>query len=351
MKDIYESINHLLKSKEDFVLATILKKAGSAPREEGAKMLIRRDFSIIGTIGGGLMEAMAIKAAAKVFESKSSLIEEFILSNKEAASLGMVCGGDIRVLLEYLDGNDEETNALYNKFMELQKSSIDFVMITQISEEGKNINSINKWICTEEEFYGREDEKLQVVIREVRKSIHNIKTYELELGKDKYMIEGFLNYERLFIIGAGHVAQKISDIMKILGFYVIVIDDREEFANRERFNTADEIKVIPSLNNLFNHIKINNKDYVIIVTRGHIHDKDVLAQILTTSAKYIGMIGSRKKRDFVYENLLKEGFTTQDIKRVYCPIGLPIHADTPGEIAISIAAEIIKVKKEVQNEK
>ena len=351
MKHIYELINNLLEKKENFVLATILKKAGSAPREEGTKMLVKKDFSIEGTIGGGLMEAMTIKSSAKVFKNGSFVIEDFVLSNKDAASLGMVCGGDVSVLLEYVDWNDKQMNELYKKAMELKKSSTDFVMITKISEVQKKITGYEKWLCTETAFYGIENEEVKSVVKKIRENFNNTKINEVYIEKEKYLVEPFLNYESIFIIGAGHVAQKISDITKNLGFYVVVSDDREEFANRERFHSADEVKVIPSFNNLLDYIKINHNSYVIIVTRGHAYDKDVLAQILRTEAKYIGMIGSRNKRDFVYDSLLKEGFTQKDLERVYCPIGLPIYADTPEEIAVSIAAELIKIKRGPRNEK
>jgi xanthine dehydrogenase accessory factor len=169
--------------------------------------------------------------------------------------------------------------------------------------------------------------------------------------KERFVIEPFFHFERVCIIGAGHVAQKIADLTKNLGFYTVVVDDREEFANIERFQTADEVKVIPSFHNLCNHMQINHNSYIVIVTRGHSYDREVLAQAMKTDAKYIGMIGSRTKKTHTYSELLKEGFTQKDLDRVYCPIGLEIYAQTPEEIAISIMAELIKVRRGHANEK
>jgi xanthine dehydrogenase accessory factor len=350
MKSIYPFINELLDQKESFVLVTILKKYGSASSEEGAKMLVRKDFSIGGTIGGGLLEAMTIKLASKVFKNKEFIIENFQLSSNEASSLGMACGGDIKALLEYVNCSDENVIYLYKKAMELNFSNTDFILITKIAEGQKEITGIDKWICTETGLYGVEDEEVLDVVRKIRENFHKIKIQEVLIEKDKYLIEPFLNFESAYIFGAGHIAQKIAVLTKMLGFFTVVIDDREEVTNRERFDFADEVKAISTFDNLVENIKINNNSYVIIVTRGHAYDKEVLAYMLRTDAKYIGMIGSRNKRDYIFNSLLSEGFTLSDLERVYCPIEIRIFAVTPEEIAVSIAAELVKVKRGPQNE-
>lgn len=351
MKDFYKSIDNLIDNKEEFVIATILQKAGSAPREEGAKMLIKKDSSILGTIGGGLVEALVIKSATRVFENGKMLIEEYNLSNKDAAQLGMVCGGNLRVLLEYVDPNDENTKKLYKKIIKLQNANKDFIIITEIPTDKRDDSILEKWIYTKKELKDIQEQNLDTIVDEIKIDCNNIPIYQIEKNDKNYMIESFINYEKLYIIGAGHVAQKIAHIMKILGFNIVVLDDREEFANREKFATADEIILIDSFDNLSDYITVNSQDYVIIVTRGHLHDGVALAQMLKTDAKYIGMIGSIKKRDYTYERLYEKGFSREDIKRVYCPIGLNIYADSPEEIAISVAAEIIKVKREPKGEK
>jgi xanthine dehydrogenase accessory factor len=122
------------------------------------------------------------------------------------------------------------------------------------------------------------------------------------------------------------------------------LDDRQEFASRDRFKTADEIIVLNDFSGAMDELEINDDSYVVIVTRGHAHDKTLLAQALRTNAGYIGMIGSRSKRDAVYDALCKEGFSRDEFKRVYSPIGLDIGAETPAEIAVSILAELIKAR-------
>lgn len=348
MKEIYEHVVELLRENQVFVIATILSKSGSAPREEGTKMLIKKDFSIIGTIGGGILEALTIKLSSGVFETKEYVIKDFALSNQDASSVGMVCGGNVTILLEYIDPSDENIVKIFEKAKELGKNGTDFVMITKLSEKSPYLSGRDKWICTETGFYGIEDNEVQNITKSIREDFNHIKI-KLVHEKERYVIEPFFHFERVCIIGAGHVAQKIAELTKNLGFYTVVVDDREEFANTQRFQMVDEVKVIPSFHNLSKQILINNNSYIVIVTRGHSYDKEVLAQALRTDAKYIGMIGSRSKKVHTYIELLKEGFTSKELERVYCPIGIEIYAQTPEEIAISITAELIKVRRGIAN--
>jgi len=352
MVDLFDHIVRLRETGESVVLTTILNKSGSAPREEGSKMLVKKDFSIEGTIGGGLMEALTIKSTLKVFGNHEYSIEDFSLSNKDASSLGMVCGGDIKVLLEYIDYHDPLLMEVYKKAYELKSQRIDFIMITLLPKEKKYLSSNEKWICTKESIFhwsdGEHDETfIKDVIDKVMTNFSSTKIEEIDVQGETYLIEPFFHYESVCIFGAGHVAEKIAVVTKLLGFYTIVLDDREEFANQERFPQAEEVIVLPSFIDIVDHVRIDSNTYVIIVTRGHSFDKEVLAQMLRTDAKYIGMIGSRSKKAHTYNLLREEGFTDNDLSRVFCPIGLSINADTPEEIAVSIAAELVQVRRRI----
>jgi len=159
--------------------------------------------------------------------------------------------------------------------------------------------------------------------------------------------EADANNETVYIFGAGHCGQALAPVLRTVGFRVVVIDDREEFANAERFPDADEIFAPETIDMaFFESLNINKNGYIVIVTRGHVHDEIALRGALRTDAGYVGMIGSRKKRESIYERMLADGYTQVDIDRTYSPIGMPIGADTPEEIAISITAEIIKVRAE-----
>jgi xanthine dehydrogenase accessory factor len=148
----------------------------------------------------------------------------------------------------------------------------------------------------------------------------------------------------VYLFGAGHVSLQVARLAKIVDFHTVVLDDRHEFANRERFAGADDIQVLSSFEEACGDLDIDADSCLVILTRGHLHDKTVLRQALGTQAGYIGMIGSRRKRDLIYTALRAEGFSAGDLNKVHCPIGLAIGAQTPEEIAVSIVAELIRFR-------
>ena len=165
------------------------------------------------------------------------------------------------------------------------------------------------------------------------------------IGNRRFLVEPLRNSGTVYIFGAGHVSQKIAPLSETVGFKTVVLDDRAEYANHERFPSSSEIILLESLDRL-PELAIDEDGYIVIVTRGHLHDRTILSAALKTKAGYIGMIGSRRKRDKIFEVLAGEGFGKQDFDRVYSPIGTDIGAETPEELAVSIVGELIKVRAE-----
>lgn len=147
-----------------------------------------------------------------------------------------------------------------------------------------------------------------------------------------------------FIFGAGHVGKAVEPVLRSVNFSTVVIDDRPEFANRERFPDADEVVVVDSFKDAWQGLESDENSYVVIVTRGHSGDYDVLKQTLDRKVAYIGLMGSRKKVAEFFRVLREEGFRQEDLDRVYTPVGIHIFAETPEEIAVSITGEMIKVR-------
>jgi xanthine dehydrogenase accessory factor len=161
-----------------------------------------------------------------------------------------------------------------------------------------------------------------------------------------YLVEPSFVLGTVYLFGAGHVSQQVVPLARLVDFRTVVMDDRSEFANRERFPIADEVQALSSFDNCMRDLDMDEDSYVVIVTRGHLHDKTVLEQALKTNARYIGMIGSRTKRDRIFRELEAQGFTAKDIARVHAPIGTKIGAETPEEIGISIVGELILARSE-----
>jgi len=255
MDDIYQEIVRVKTEGEEAALVTVVSASGSTPREEGAKMLVRPDGSILGTIGGGSLEARAIEEAVKVIKQAKPKRLHFTLTAKEAGEVGMICGGELEVF-----------------------------------------------------------------------------------------IEPILTPPNLYIFGGGHISLPLAKMGRLCGFNIAVVDDRAEFAHAERFPEADVI-LAEDFTSSFARVKIDKSSYIVIVTRGHQHDEVVLEWAVGTPAKYIGMIGSKTKNETIFSHLLARGISREQLDRVHAPIGLEIEAQTPEEIAVSILAEVIKVRR------
>jgi xanthine dehydrogenase accessory factor len=163
--------------------------------------------------------------------------------------------------------------------------------------------------------------------------------------KMEVLLEPIFSEPTVYIFGAGHVSQQLTPLAKKVSFKAVVIDDREMFANRGRFPDADEV-IVSEFEKCFDQLNIDESSYIVIVTRGHLYDGFVLEQAIKTNARYIGMIGSKKKIQTLYQNLMKKGIYKETLDRVYAPIGIDINSETPEEIAVSIVAQLIKVRGE-----
>ncbi|WZL73876.1 XdhC family protein [Clostridiaceae bacterium 35-E11] len=341
MKEIMNQVLELLEQNESFVLAMVIDQSGSTPRGAGAKMIVRKNKEILGTIGGGLVEAQVQKQAQEIFENKKTMIKTFHLNQKEAAEMHMICGGELTVLAFYVDASDPKNKAAYRGIWDGFKENKKSWMVT--IADGKDeicqvlIKDDGTIIGTLKENVDAQAMKEHALATKKYKVLRNEKS-------QIWVIEPVVDSSKAYICGAGHVAYKTQPLLNYVGFYTVVMDDREKFANKERFKTADEIVVLDSFDAVFDKKHIDQDSYIIIVTRGHEHDKTVLSQAMKTNARYIGMIGSRKKIAGIYEALLKEGFTMKDLKKIYSPIGIAIEAETPEEIAVSITAELIQVR-------
>ncbi len=328
----------------ELVMVTILNKTGSAPRDKGTKMLVTRDFTCIGSVGDGILGAMTMQVAAEVFEKKGYIIKDFTLSVGGGTIGNEACGGEVQLLFEYLNPLDLKLIEIYNKARELSDQGVDFFVMTKLSKDNIFITGSDKWICTETGIYGIEDSEIPKIKRTLLEDFRHIK-FHIHQSKADYLVEPVYSYDRVIVIGAGNIAKQLVHYLKDVGFYAVVIDDEIAFANETRFPRADECLIVKDYELLTNQINIDQDTYVAIVTKGHKYDFEVLVQMLKTKAKYIGMLGSIERRDRTYELLYETGFTVEDTKRLRCPIGLPISAQTNEEIAISIVAEMVSVRR------
>lgn len=339
---IYPELLKLLAAGERVALARVIQLTGSGPRSAGAKMLVSAGEAL-GSIGGGLLEAEVKAWAKEVLASGRPLCRTMSLSHDQAAESGMICGGQVELLVEPFDGANVSDLHLFSNMERLMQSRQRGFLITAVQQSSHQIQTTHVLLDDEgSRIFGHlEISDEPAMIDRARK---RSQAFLWQMGTLRFFIEPLAPLETVYVFGAGHIAESLVPLCKMVGFQVMVVDDREDFANPTRFPTADEILVPDSFSAAMDDLSIGRDGYVVIVTRGHAGDQTVLTRALRTNAAYIGMIGSRSKRDAIYRVLGEEGFSPVDLKRVRCPIGVAIGADTPQEIAVSIVAELIGVR-------
>ncbi len=341
--NLLTEVPKILAAGENLVMALIIERSGSAPRKAGTRMVVRKDGSCLGTIGGGILEARVIELAAGLFDQRGTCLLPFVFSPLEAGSMGMLCGGRILVMLHHVDATDESQGEIYRCVASSLEKGKPACLITVVPTEGESTapppQAIHdgRNVCA---TAGMEPRLVEELMGDAPRDAPRL----IEKNGKRYFLEPLVSGGAVMIFGAGHISRHLAPLTRKVGFHTTVLDDREDFAHRRHFPTADRIVVLESFHAALDGLPINENTCLVIVTRGHAHDKGVLGQALSTRAGYIGMIGSLKKRDAIYAALAQEGFTDRDLERVHCPVGLPIGAETPEEIAVSITAELIQVR-------
>ena len=312
-RSFYQQLKNILQT-EAVVIATIIKVKGSAPREVGAKMAVRADGRIIGTIGGGAGEGKIIQQALTVFSTDKKQFVEIDLTGTPGRDIQGVCGGKVQVWLEKWSG--ENAIALVEQILDLFQTGQSAKLITPFIEDSEPYLLSNRQ-------YGR-------------------------FAKRPYTSDRFIEIIKpspiLLIVGGGHVAVALAQIASFAGFQIVVQDDRPEFITYQRFPQAAFL--FGSINEALDKLATHSQIYIALVTRGYTQDIEALQAILQRSIfyQYIGAIGSQKRIRTIRQELERQGISIE-IDNFYAPIGLDIGALTPQEIAVSICGELIKVRR------
>jgi len=351
MKNLYKEMVELLQQGESFAVATIFDKSGSAPRTEGAKMAVRSDGSIMGTIGGGRLEASAINLAREIIPARKTVIQSFDLTGKDAAGSDMICGGSGEILLDFIDAGDENNVKIYTAAAEIIENAKKGWLVTVLGKatEPTGISRQQCLVLSDKSLVGKVDCN-PYLLEKLIAGPAKITLHAEAFDEHRFLVEPLRQGGTVYLFGAGHVSQKIAPLSDGVGFKTVVLDDRSDYANRERFPEPLEIRVIDSFKKL-PELAIDGDSYLVIVSRGHLYDKDILEQVVRSNAAYIGMIGSRSKRDLVYEEIISHGFKKEELERVHSPIGTNIGAETPEELAVSIVGELIQARSDKDAQK
>ncbi len=330
MKHLFEDLGNVLARGEEAVLVTVIASSGSTPRGAGSRMLVRGDGSIRGTIGGGAVEYRAIQLAMDAMREKVSYTKGFNLTKNEVSDIGMVCGGRVTVYFQYVSPKDEEFRELCLRIQDAFGRDEDSWLVMDISDETCWRMGIGNRREGWENLPGKP-------------GIFGSRAGQWQAGGRSYYVEPLVQAGRVCIFGGGHVARELVPVLAHLGFRCVVMDDREEFASPRVFPEAEQI-VVGDMERIGDYLAVGQRDYVCVMTRGHSFDYLVQRQMLVCRPRYLGVIGSRNKIAAVAEKLLQDGFTREEIEMCHMPVGTQIYAETPAEIAIIIAGELIAVR-------
>lgn len=332
MEKFFKNIKEQLDNNEACVMATIIASKGSVPRGAGARMLSNRFDWIDGTIGGGAAEFLTINQSKEAVNSHKSYTYPYTLRANKVEDIGMICGGDIDIRFSYIGVNDENKKIIQN-ILDMYEKKISSWLLVGIGEEHTNeVCEIS--VCDDEgKIYG-------FASGNIDKSLLSDKPKIITHEGREYYIERIISSDIVYIIGGGHVAQALVPVLANLDFRTVVIENREEFCHPSLFKGVEKT-VLVDYNDIFSDIDIKSGDYICIMTRGHKDDAITEYQAVKSEAGYVGVIGSKRKVASVRARLMEKGVTKEELDRVDSPIGLEIKAETPAEIAISIAARLI----------
>ncbi len=327
MKALLEAVLNALKRGEDAVLCSVIASFGSTPRGKGAKMAVFQDGSTMGTVGGGVVEYHSSLAAKEALRDKLSFTRSFDLSSAQAANIGMICGGGVDVYFHHFSAQDKKSIEVLIHIVSLIHENEEAWLITDISQNALGVYTKTAGV----RFVSINNERILPQLKADGK---------LQREEPSFYVEPLMQPGYVYVFGGGHVSKELVPVIEHVGFRPVVYEDREMFTDPKLFPHAVKT-ILGSFSEIGSKITITSRDYIVILTRGHQADYEALLFAIKTEAAYIGMIGSRGKIATTYKRLKEAGIGENEISRIHAPIGLPIKGETPAEIAISIAAELI----------
>ena len=399
MLSLIQELDIALRNGRPVCYTALVETRGSTPQKAGATMLVFADGSQVGTLGGGCVEAEVKRRALTLLVSGSIELLSFQLDNDYGWDDGLICGGRMKMLVDPLRPGDDAS--YYRTLQDMLIAGRGATEAVVIDSQKAGVHDADRWLLDEEgrvvaerlvsssrraatavtsppssgkRARVRGPDGDAVFHTEHASSSDHQPSIEspphpnpllLEAGGEgtsvppklltnlKPLVERprpyiqagvsylpYLKRCRLIVVGAGHVGQKVAELSADVGFDVWVVDDRQEYCNSDRFPHAKRL-IIDTFDVALRGLEIDSNTYCIIVTRGHNHDEQALLHLAETSARYVGMIGSRRKIKLIFDDLLREGISREALARVYAPLGFDIGSQTVPEIAVSIVAELV----------
>jgi xanthine dehydrogenase accessory factor len=333
----YEIVKAIATGREELALVTVIDARGSVPRHPGAKMLVRGGTVLLGTVGGGKGEARAIALAGECIEGKRPATLSLEFQGTEVEGQDMICGGSSRILIEYI-GDREPYRIAFEKLRQGERTL--FARMLSGTPTGPAVTVTIALL----------DEKGFAAYNTLPLKAQGAAERSLDTGRPVFLEEEGIFFdpefpeEKLLILGGGYVGQAVAALAARLDFKITVADDRKEFSGAGRFPPGVET-LCGSYADIVERFPFDSATYVVMVTRGHLTDLECVRAVLKRKYRYAGFIGSSRKATLLREQLRNDGFDQGKIDDLHAPIGLDIKAETPEELAVSILAQLIAVRR------
>lgn len=342
MKDIFSALRETVERGQPVALATVVATKGSLPMSKRAKMLVFQDGAIAGTVGGGILEAQVIQQARQAIAARQPQLASVELTSAQIQAQGLTCGGAVEIFLEpFAPGMDLTVIRAIEDVYAASKTAVAGTLLTVgraatilCGEDDRIVGSLGS-DALDAQFAAFAPPKLGQPF---------LKTVAFDDAR--VFVETILPTPTAFIFGGGHVAYFLAQALHFIGFDYVIVDDRADFLTPGRFPHAKNF-VCRAYEHVCDQLDLTlHSSYVIIVTSSHASDLAVLEQAVRRKVKYLGMIGSKRKIGLLFDHLRGQGVSEEALRAIHAPIGLEIGADTPEEIAVSIAAELIRVRRQ-----
>lgn len=350
---VYVQLTNLIRQNTPCALATVISSGGSTPQVPGSSAIFGTERVLTGTIGGGPAEYQVMLKSAEAMQSGRSEIISFDMAGQLHLGSDSICGGNMMVLL---DAKPQANYAAFSQVNTALAERTPGILVTFIKENRDKTLHIERLWCNKSESAGLPDYFRSIAAETMQQMLSSptgpaFRFLTVPAGEEPnpawLCLEKVSPAPSLVIAGAGHVGKTLVGMGKFLGFEVTVWDDRSDFANPSHIPDADHHFSGPFID-FTKHLKIDNQVWLVIVTRGHHYDAEVLRHWIRTSPAYLGMMGSRSKIAQMRQQFLEQGWATgEEWDRIHTPVGLKIGAKTVEEIAVSIAAELVQVRNEV----
>ena len=334
MKTVFNEMLHHQNHGRDCVWLSIVGDQGSAPRTSGAHMLVDSGGRVCGTVGGGAVEFRCEQMAEELLQEKRSLLHQFKLNTADTDALNMICGGNVTVLFRYVPAADPDWQELTSLVM----TGLDSRQRCWLVDDLDRIDLPPALAEAERVLAGRLPDALLP-------KLQGELPLNVSLGQRQFYAEPLPRGERVIIFGGGHISRELTPLLAHLDFRVTVFDNRPEYMDPALLPGAEKT-VLGDYDHIGDKLTILPDDYIVIMTNGHANDYEAQRFVMQHDHAYLGVIGSRAKTALLNKKFLAEGFTKEQLEKVYTPIGTAIKAQTPAEIAVSIAGELILVRAE-----